>query len=97
MQKYSHIYLKTTNDFKSGWALTKDSFCYSGDFGDSIIKYRDISKVIVGKLRYSDEEKNALIITLKNGEVLNIGNWELGSNREFMENIKDYLYVVKDF
>ncbi|MBR2179845.1 MAG: hypothetical protein IJ862_05580 [Selenomonadaceae bacterium] len=94
------VYLKTTNDFKSGWAFTKDSFCYSGNLGNGIIKYRDINQVndVMGC-----GQSNGLNITCKNNQQIHIDGWEegkevlIGFNFNFMEKIRDYLNVVKDF
>lgn len=36
------VHLKITDDMSAGWALTKDSVCFGGRFGNLIVKYKDI-------------------------------------------------------
>ena len=36
------VHIKVSDDLSRGWALTKDSVCFGGKFGNLIVKYEDI-------------------------------------------------------
>lgn len=94
------VYLQVTNDFKSGWAFTKDSFCYSGNLGEGIIKYRDIDSIsdVMGS-----GSNNGLHIFCKNDQRYKVDGWSegcevlVGFDYKLMEKIRDFLNVVKNF
>ncbi len=39
------VHLKVSNDFRYGWALTKDSLCLATNQGNYVFKYNDITEV----------------------------------------------------
>ncbi len=60
------VYIRTDYELSSGWAFTKDSFCYGGNLGRGIIPYEDMVDVSFKCLSFRDAY---LTISCKDGSV----------------------------
>ena len=93
------VYVRVSNNLKTGWAFTKDSFCYGGRLGQGIIPYANIADIYY---KYQPFGGSYFTITCKDGTEHSWDNnkfgFELisGLRDGGMELIARYLNIVKN-
>ncbi len=93
------VYVRVSNNLKTGWAFTKDSFCYGGRLGQGIIPYANIADIYYN---YQPFGGSYFTITCKDGTEHSWDNnkfgFELisGLRDGGMELIARYLNIVKN-